>query len=77
MRDLRATHHASSSKDGVVYRIGRYASIATIEGNFNDSQIVDVLKVITNGRLGVLGTRVADDQVPSGSDTNLVRDMTR
>lgn len=73
----RATHHASTGKHGIVYRVCGYMCILTIKRNFDNDQVMNVLKVITNGLFGMLWATIQDDQIPCRTDGYLVGNMAR
>lgn len=58
---LRATHHASSGKHSIVYRVRRDVRIVTAESDLEDHQVMNVLKVIPNHFLRVFGCTVEND----------------
>lgn len=58
-------------------RVGGDVGVLPIEGDLDDNEIVDMLKILTNGFLRMLRVRIVDDQVSSSSNGNLVGDMAR
>lgn len=75
--NLRSTHHASASEHSIVDRISRDVDIWTIERDFDNDKIVDMLQILTNLLLCMLGAAVVDDQISGGTNWNFVGNMTR
>lgn len=58
-----------------MYRIRRNVSVLPIESDFDHNKVVNVLQVLADGFLGVVWIAVSDNQVPRGTDANLVGNM--
>lgn len=68
---LQAAHHAGPSEHGVMHRVGLDIAAAAHELHLDHNQIVDVLKVVPEVRLGQARIAAPDDEVASGSCTDL------
>jgi hypothetical protein len=69
---LRATHHASTSKHGIVNGVGGNISIWSAEGDLDHNKIVNVLKVIPNEFLSMFRCAILDNQVSGSANSYLI-----
>lgn len=59
-----------------MHRVGTDVATTTFEFNFDNHQVVDMFKVITDCVLGEPGVTAANDKISSGTEANLACDMT-
>lgn len=59
----------------IMHRIGRNVAFACVKADFDHSQVVDMLKMITDLFLGLLDVAVMNHQVSCGSHTYLFGNM--
>ena len=58
-------------------RIEREVGVTVVEGYFDDNKIVDMIKVVSQTFFCDVSVDVADDQVSSGANANLVGNVPR
>jgi hypothetical protein len=75
--DVRAAHHASTSKHSIVDRVCGNVSILTLEDDLDHNEVMDMLQIISNCFLCMSRTTVENDQVSCRSNSYLVGNMTR
>lgn len=50
-------------------------SIGAVECDFDNHQVMDMLKIFPNSILGMVRISIMNDQVSGGSDRDFIRDM--
>lgn len=72
---VRSAHHAGAGKHGVIDRIGADEAIVLDEFHLDDSKVVNMLEIITNTLLSVVGATTPDNHVAGDSMGNLLCQM--
>lgn len=73
--NIPATHHASASIHCIMNGICGDKSTGIIERNLNYNKIMNMLEVVTNDFLGMLGVTIMNDKISCSSNAYFVGHM--
>lgn len=60
-----------------MHGIERDVGVAVLKGDFDDDEVVDVVEILSNPLSGDVRVNIANDEVPGGTNTYLICNMTR
>lgn len=77
MSDSQSAHHAGPRIHGIVHRVRADVTASASETDSNDNQVVDVLHIIPNLLFGELRVASSKDEIATGTNAELTRNMAR